>query len=1079
MAANSSRPSDADLVGFLLGSLPADKVAAVSAWMTNSPDASETLHNLAAADTLTGALATSTQVMLPSAVITDRVVAAVAETLSRDGVAARPTLPGYRILRELGRGGMGVVYEAEDERLGRRVAIKVMGPAAAAKPEARERFLREARSVASLTHDHIVTILHVGEEAGVPYIAMPLLHGESLDDRLKSATPLPLTEAVRIARETAEGLAAAHAVSLIHRDIKPANLWLEGGRRVKILDFGLARSAQGGEALTQSGLIVGTPAYMAPEQAAGKKVDHRADLFSLGAVVYQLVTARRPFDGPDVMAVLSSLANETPATASTVNPAVPPALSELIERMLARDPARRPASAEAVARELGRIERASARPPAASNLTTEVMPASRPDGRKKSPRGALRVASGLIGLAAILTLVVIIIRDKNGKVVGKVEVPNDGSYQVVGSDPGDPPPKDRRFAWKLVPAGASPFDKLDPKQIPAAERFDWHQEQKLPLVAVIGSHRQRAITAVRGLACSPDGRSVTVGAWPYGAFVWRSGLDGPRTVLVGGDYQSIYLDATKVLSGDKAWDLSGAQPVEIGKLPLFAEGFSKSRDGKLVLAWPGYPSEPQLHLLDTTDLRHVRALPTIPGATSGSLSPDGKVVAAWNAKNKSVSIYDWDGKSLIRRSAAIQGIEESTHGSLSRVSFISNGRIVTTHADGIARIWDVSAVQPKEVDHTTIYSAGGFGYWAIPSADGKLVAICHEALVEVWQFDSDRLTLRTSFAMPALRTPNLQAAAFRTNDILITGHLNGAICQWYLTKKPAVEINPVLGGVSSGKFEVTPDGSTLIAIGENTRVQRFAFGGTVPKAVAIDDAVQGLNGYGTISPDASIVCHEGLVLRPMERALDWREMSAELRSSRCHVDFSTDGKHALLYANTRVAIVPFPGDFAKGGSEWAALPVGRKYQPILLPGGRHYVVDAGDDKLQLYTHSAGKIAKTDEVAIAKNYRGSVAASPDGKSLAVFADENRWFVIESDRLKRVKQPFSYWQLNDATGASFSRDNKMVVFYGPTIRVYDRETGKKLHEWKWPAPPYRAIFAPDGRHLLVNNFDGTLYILRLSQ
>ena len=184
-----------------------------------------------------------------------------------------------------------------------------MLPAMAATASARERFLREARTAAAIEHDHVVTIYQVGEDRGVPYLAMQLLKGESLDDRLKRQSKLPVAEVLRIGREIAQGLAAAHERGLIHRDIKPANLWLEGEHgRIKILDFGLARAAQDSVHLTQSGLIVGTPSFMAPEQSRATGVDHRADLFSLGCVLYRCCTGRLPFKGTDTISILASLA---------------------------------------------------------------------------------------------------------------------------------------------------------------------------------------------------------------------------------------------------------------------------------------------------------------------------------------------------------------------------------------------------------------------------------------------------------------------------------------------------------------------------------------------------------------------------------------------------------------------------------------------------------------------------------------------------------------------------------------------------------------------------------------------------
>ncbi len=183
----------------------------------------------------------------------------------------------YRVLRVLGAGGMGVVFEAEDPKLQRRVALKVMRAGGSQQAVFRERFLREARAAARLEHDHVVPVYQVGEDRGVLFLAMPLLRGETLEDRLKREPKPPTAEVLRIGREMAEGLDAAHSHGLIHRDVKPSNVWLEAGRgRVKVLDFGLARVQDESEnQLTQDGLVMGTPAFMAPEQAWGKPVDAR------------------------------------------------------------------------------------------------------------------------------------------------------------------------------------------------------------------------------------------------------------------------------------------------------------------------------------------------------------------------------------------------------------------------------------------------------------------------------------------------------------------------------------------------------------------------------------------------------------------------------------------------------------------------------------------------------------------------------------------------------------------------------------------------------------------------------------
>jgi len=297
----------------------------------------------------------------------------------------------YRILKVLGHGGMGVVFQAEDFELKRRIALKAMLPHLAASIKAYQRFRREALAMAVLKHDHIATIYEVNEERGIPFLAMEFLVGESLDERLKREKVLPPDEVLRIGREIAEALQAAHASGLIHRDIKPSNIWLETPRnRVKILDFGLAKQLDVGVGQTTPGVILGTPAFMAPEQARGELVDARCDLFSLGVVLYCLCTGRLPFQGRDVPSMLLAIATHKPAPPIRLNADVPRELSDLVMRLLEKDPARRPASAEAVVQVLLTLETKRARPspgpPPAAAAYRDAAAAGRP--RRRGDVGA-------------------------------------------------------------------------------------------------------------------------------------------------------------------------------------------------------------------------------------------------------------------------------------------------------------------------------------------------------------------------------------------------------------------------------------------------------------------------------------------------------------------------------------------------------------------------------------------------------------------------------------------------------------------------------------------------------------------
>ncbi len=285
------------------------------------------------------------------------------------------TLGPYRVVRELGRGGMGAVYLGFDERLKRKVALKVMLPKYAAVASSKNRFLREARAAAGITHDHIVTIYEADEYDGTPLMAMQLLQGYPLDVYLKKHPRLSLGELLRIGREMALGLAAAHSVGLIHRDIKPGNIWLEAPNgRVKILDFGLAKPTEDqkveGE-LTATGVIVGTPAYMPPEQARGAKADFRADLFSLGVVLYRLATGTMPFHGDTMMAMLAAVIADDPPPVRELNPDIPEPLAKLIHELLEKKPQNRPKSADEVAERLQQIQLGTA---AAISLPMQVIP---------------------------------------------------------------------------------------------------------------------------------------------------------------------------------------------------------------------------------------------------------------------------------------------------------------------------------------------------------------------------------------------------------------------------------------------------------------------------------------------------------------------------------------------------------------------------------------------------------------------------------------------------------------------------------------------------------------------------------
>src|SRR5678815_3917658 len=253
------------------------------------------------------------------------------------------TFGRYEILGKLGEGAMGVVYRARDTAIGRVVALKMLSAELGAEDELHRRFEREAEAIGRLSHPNIVTVYDLGKSDGQLFMAMELLEGDDLRSLIERKVDVPLADRVRILVQICEGLAYAHSRGVVHRDIKPANIVVTSNGKVKILDFGLARVATRAT-ITRKGMILGTPDYMAPEQAMGKLVDRRSDVFSTGSVFYEFLTGEKPFKGQTLQ--------ESPDPVLTLNPELPTRLAAVVHRMLVKDPDKRYQSLDEVGRDL-------------------------------------------------------------------------------------------------------------------------------------------------------------------------------------------------------------------------------------------------------------------------------------------------------------------------------------------------------------------------------------------------------------------------------------------------------------------------------------------------------------------------------------------------------------------------------------------------------------------------------------------------------------------------------------------------------------------------------------------------------
>ncbi|HEX6617406.1 MAG TPA: protein kinase [Gemmatimonadales bacterium] len=293
--------------------------------------------------------------------ITSEIAGAVAAAAHRT-----PSMPDYEILEQVGSGGMGVVYKARDPRLQRYVALKFLPPVLGLDREHKRRFLQEAQTIAALDHPNVCTIFEVAEpEAGQLVIVMPWYEGETLKQRIARG-PLQVSEAVDFALQVAAGLAHAHAAGVVHRDIKPANVVVTTGTRARILDFGIAKVADASAGLTQAGAVLGTLAYMSPEQACGDPVDHRTDLWALGVLLYEMLAGRPPFTADAPIALFHALQFREPAPLAEVRADVPPTLAALVHRLLDKDPSRRYDDTAALVAALEAVRDGTAPPPDAA-----------------------------------------------------------------------------------------------------------------------------------------------------------------------------------------------------------------------------------------------------------------------------------------------------------------------------------------------------------------------------------------------------------------------------------------------------------------------------------------------------------------------------------------------------------------------------------------------------------------------------------------------------------------------------------------------------------------------------------------
>ncbi|WP_425618249.1 WD40 repeat domain-containing serine/threonine protein kinase [Anatilimnocola sp. NA78] len=604
-------------------------------------------------------------------------------------------LAHFDVMRVLGRGGMGVVLEAFDSKLQRNVAIKVLDQEYAEDEVGKQRFCREARAAASVTHENVVAVHQVERSGdhGIAFLVMQLISGETLEQKLAREKILPPKEIVRIGMEAARGLAAAHALGLIHRDIKPGNILLEPPHdRVKLTDFGLARIAEDVK-LTRTGFVSGTPLYMAPEQALGGEPDPRSDLFSLGAILYEMATGQTPFTGGSALAILKQITEVKHKPAREVNPAVPEWLSETIDDLLAKKPADRYQTASDLAEVLeyhwAHLKTSSDELPGVCQI--EI--------RQRRFRTRLTIA--VVG-AALLTL---------GLFSGSL---------IRGM-----------FGGASVPAVVAPVSSAEPIAVLSANAG--------PVWAVSFDPTSKT------LAMATEDGSVRF--WDLPTKTVKSTLDAHNGLVWNAQYA--HDGQFLATSGDdsllKIWKLGQPKPLLEIKTEAAIRGLAISRDGKFLYAGGRDGSLFKYSTTSTEPLATARQSKSI---FAVAITPDGQTLATGGADK---TIHLWDAQTLTQK-LPLEGHAGQVYG----LSFDKDGhKLASAGWDKKIRIWDVRtglllqswdgnsgdlwdiAYSPDGTKLATAGQDGSVRLWQ--ATDGKLLAtyLGHKATVHTVAFVND------------------------------------------------------------------------------------------------------------------------------------------------------------------------------------------------------------------------------------------------------------------------------------------------------------------------------------------------------